>query len=123
MANCQFPRAIREEGREYEVPPDAISFSQDRHRKFFYRVRKNAISIVETSVDLSGVTVYGGEDDDMDCVVCMCNEKDSVFIPCGHYCCCFDCATLIKNGGSTSTNCPLCRTPIDRVVHRDEIEG
>ena len=38
-ANCQFPKNIRLEGREYEVPAGDVSLC-DTRGKFFYRVKK-----------------------------------------------------------------------------------
>ena len=89
-ANCQFPRAIREEGREYIVPSSAISFSEGSNRKFFYRVKKNEIQVlgVDDTSNIEIDRVYGDEDIDTECNICMSNEKDVVFAPCGHYCCC-----------------------------------
>lgn len=49
-------------------------------------------------------------DDDTDCVVCMDNVKNTVFVPCGHCLCCTACAEVVlrKNG-----TCPVCSTYID----------
>jgi len=43
------------------------------------------------------------------CKVCMCNEKNTVFIPCGHICCCYDCSQKLEK-------CPICRAKITTVV-------
>jgi hypothetical protein len=40
-----------------------------------------------------------------ECCVCMTEEKNWIFIPCGHACVCKDCAKDIM--GSTR-ECPLC---------------
>jgi hypothetical protein len=119
-ANCQFPRAIRVEGREYTAPADAITFSEDRNKKFFYRVKKSAITVVEGAATGAGAVdkVYGDDAIDMDCVVCMAFQKDVVFAPCGHYCCCSTCATTVK---TRQGNCPICRGRIQQVVRRDQI--
>ena len=45
-ANCQFPRAIRFPGGCYSAPQHSIGFSQNRAKKFFYRVSKNYITVV-----------------------------------------------------------------------------
>lgn len=39
------------------------------------------------------------------CNVCWDKEKDTIFLPCGHVCCCSGCATQVKL-------CPLCREKI-----------
>ncbi|XP_047334937.1 E3 ubiquitin-protein ligase SP1 isoform X2 [Impatiens glandulifera] len=43
------------------------------------------------------------------CVVCLEHEYNSVFVPCGHMCCCVSCSTHL-------TTCPLCRRRIDQTV-------
>ena len=116
-ANCQFPRAIRKEGKEYTVPVDAITFSEGANRKFFYRIRKKDITVIEGDIVID--KVFGDEDIDMDCIVCMDKDKSVVFAPCGHYCCCGDCATKVKN---SQGKCVLCRKQIAQIVQRDQIQ-
>ncbi|XP_017241729.1 E3 ubiquitin-protein ligase SP1 isoform X3 [Daucus carota subsp. sativus] len=43
------------------------------------------------------------------CVICLEQNYNSVFVPCGHMCCCTGCASHL-------TSCPLCRKRIDQVV-------
>ncbi|KAG9157005.1 hypothetical protein Leryth_009042 [Lithospermum erythrorhizon] len=43
------------------------------------------------------------------CVICLEQEYNSVFVPCGHMCCCMGCSSHL-------TNCPLCRRRVDLVV-------
>lgn len=54
-----------------------------------------------------GATSSGGGDGsgDDDCVVCLCVAKDTVLVPCGHFCVCSSCAANLPN-------CPMCRTVI-----------
>lgn len=42
------------------------------------------------------------------CVICLENCKDTVFLPCRHLCTCWSCASRIGNSA-----CPTCRTPIE----------
>ncbi|XP_074654842.1 E3 ubiquitin-protein ligase LRSAM1-like [Tubulanus polymorphus] len=44
-----------------------------------------------------------------ECVICMENESNVVFLMCGHVCCCAECAEPVKQ-------CPLCRTVITQRV-------
>ena len=108
-ANCQFPRDIRKVGRKYKVPKDAVSFSEGRG-KFFYRIKKNLITIIDEN---ENVVVYGDVDDE--CVICMEENNQIVFIPCGHFCTCEICSNKIQK-------CPLCRSLITSLVYRDEID-
>jgi E3 ubiquitin-protein ligase MUL1 len=43
------------------------------------------------------------------CVICLEQDYNSVFVPCGHMCCCMSCSAQL-------TNCPLCRRRIDQLV-------
>ncbi|OAY85734.1 Mitochondrial ubiquitin ligase activator of nfkb 1 [Ananas comosus] len=43
------------------------------------------------------------------CVICLEQEYNAVFVPCGHMCCCMTCSSQLAN-------CPLCRRRIDQVV-------
>ncbi|XP_078171398.1 E3 Ubiquitin ligase family protein isoform X2 [Carex rostrata] len=43
------------------------------------------------------------------CVICLEQEYNAVFVPCGHMCCCIACSSHLSN-------CPLCRRRIDQVV-------
>lgn len=121
-ANCQFPRDIRIENREYLVPEADITISSTRG-KFFYWVKKNNITIcnqpVGTGFDLTKLKIYGDENI-AECSICM-NDIDSkpniVFIiiaPCGHYCCCADCVKQLKQ-------CPMCRANIGQIVTKDNL--
>jgi len=43
------------------------------------------------------------------CKICMDGEVGVVFLPCGHFCACVNCAPALKD-------CPVCRTPIQGTV-------
>ncbi|KAI5070951.1 hypothetical protein GOP47_0013202 [Adiantum capillus-veneris] len=43
------------------------------------------------------------------CVICLEQEYNAVFVPCGHMCSCTSCSTQLSN-------CPLCRRRIEQVV-------
>lgn len=48
-------------------------------------------------------------DESKSCPVCIANKKKVALVPCGH-CVCFSCFDRLS--GSTSTNCPVCRSVI-----------
>ncbi|XP_074860204.1 mitochondrial ubiquitin ligase activator of nfkb 1-A-like [Carettochelys insculpta] len=53
-----------------------------------------------------------GEDTSEDaCVICLTQPRECVLLGCGHVCCCFRCFQALP-----SHTCPICRSPIDRVV-------
>lgn len=129
FANCQFPRDIRQEGREYLVPSTNITFAQTNGHKFFYRVKKNNIQVLSDShhdandkskpvIDISKLTIYQDETD-VDCCVCMASEKDTAFYPCGHFHCCDPCAKTLKE---KRMPCPICRTNIQQLIHKDQFQ-
>lgn len=121
--NCQFPRQIREEGKYYVVKSEAIKLKGN-----FYSAMQKDIIVCQT-FDMNEIKKYindlvatekvkplqiFGEDDDKECVICMSEEKNSVFSPCGHYMTCGSCATKCKI-------CPICRAKVVSILRRDEI--
>lgn len=113
-ANCQFPRDLRSENSEYEVPVSAVTLAQGPAGKYFYRVRARDVRRLESNMLLA---VYGAASDD--CCVCMDNPCTMVIAPCGHYCLCTGCVTAVR--GSVRS-CPMCRGPIGAIVSRDQIQ-
>ena len=45
------------------------------------------------------------------CVICMDKPQETIFLECGHMCCCRECAERIM------PECPVCREPILRIVN------
>ena len=127
-ANCQFPRAIRAEGKRYSAPRNCLKFARGPAGKFFYRVSKNGIKVLESNDNVNELGELAQNLDDMkisvkkvyecdgdECLVCMDRDYDVVIVPCGHYCMCGPCANQLNK-------CPLCRGGIERVVTRDMIQ-
>lgn len=128
-ANCQFPKAIRVEGREYSVPTSDVSLC-DTRGKFFYRVKKHNITILsepndnndnnDNNNDIADIKVYG-DDNIAECCICMDDttiKPNIIFVilaPCGHYCLCSECATKLKT-------CPMCRSNISQIVTREQLQ-
>ena len=120
-ANCQFPRAIRQPGRHYSAPVVDLKFARGPAGKFFYRVSKKNIKIIENIDDeqhpVKVDKIYG--EDSPECVICFENDHQVVLARCGHYIMCIDCADKIYK---SSGICPMCRCKIDAVVLRDQIQ-
>ena len=55
-----------------------------------------------------GEAAVGEDDDDEEvtCKVCLFEEKDTLIMPCGHFCVCHDCAEQLKKKNPL---CPMCR--------------
>jgi len=58
----------------------------------------------------------GDEQSRLQCVVCLCQQKTSLFLPCKHLCACTDCAARILKGSAGKPTCPLCRAPVEQVL-------
>ncbi len=43
-----------------------------------------------------------------ECVVCMCDSRDTIILPCRHLCLCNACADSLRY---QANNCPICRAP------------
>lgn len=117
-ANCQFPRVLREDGRRYSAPKEAVTFAR-ASGTLFYRVKKNSITIIDDinviTEKIKNLKVYDVDDRIEECTICMENKKEIVFIPCGHYCACMSCYKQIGK------ICPSCRQKITDHVTYDEL--
>ena len=110
-ANCQFPRAIRVEGREYKVPSTAISVAGSADRGFYYRINKSNIKIVEDKITIPE-KIFSTPD----CIICLDEDcAEIVLVPCGHLCMCKDCAKGIND------TCPMCRCKIQVKINKDQL--
>ncbi|XP_071451351.1 probable E3 ubiquitin-protein ligase MGRN1 isoform X3 [Hetaerina americana] len=49
-----------------------------------------------------------GEDGGSECVICMCDPRDTLILPCRHLCLCNSCADSLRY---QANNCPICRAP------------
>ncbi|OXU17712.1 hypothetical protein TSAR_015491 [Trichomalopsis sarcophagae] len=48
------------------------------------------------------------EDNGAECVICMCDVRDTLILPCRHLCLCNGCADSLRY---QANNCPICRAP------------
>lgn len=48
------------------------------------------------------------EDNGSECVICMCDMRDTLILPCRHLCLCNSCADSLRY---QANNCPICRAP------------
>lgn len=56
------------------------------------------------------------DDGEDECVICLTDPKDTVVLPCRHLCVCKGCAERLRKE-NVKQQCPVCRTPIDQLVH------
>lgn len=48
------------------------------------------------------------DDNGAECVICMCDVRDTLILPCRHLCLCYGCADSLRY---QANNCPICRAP------------
>ena len=111
LANCQFPRGLREEGRLFSVRTSDVLLVTSKSKNY-YMIRKNGIQLV-SNIDESVNRVYQDEDND-ECVVCMVNMKSKVFVPCGHFYTCGECTSLLSK-------CPICCCAIVTSLNKKDL--
>ena len=120
--NCKFPKDIRVNNRYYKVNDDDISLTSDDNKQPFYNInKKNIIIMTEAEVnnllypvlDISTMKIYDCDD----CVICMDNSSQVIFITCAHRCVCVNCYESIKK---VKNSCPICRKDIVRTVIDDK---
>ncbi|GAU30711.1 hypothetical protein TSUD_39350 [Trifolium subterraneum] len=100
----------------YMIANHAIRYILERRRRSEFQKRILAAAAKRSGQD------NGGEKDDILsdsakresampnlCVICLEQEYNSVFVPCGHMCCCTACSSHL-------TSCPLCRRQIEKAV-------
>ncbi|KAA8550905.1 hypothetical protein F0562_002589 [Nyssa sinensis] len=96
----------------------AFQYIMERRRHWELRRRVLAAAAKRPGQDNEGST--GNDENGSDntkkdrllpdlCVICLEQEYNSVFVPCGHMCSCMACSSHL-------TNCPLCRRRIEQVV-------
>ncbi|CAH1399245.1 unnamed protein product [Nezara viridula] len=57
---------------------------------------------------VKGTSDVETEDNGAECVICMCDVRDTLILPCRHLCLCNSCADSLRY---QANNCPICRAP------------
>ncbi len=115
--NCRFPRNIRKEHCFYEIPDQDIKLiksdnttdpSNTKHVAPFYNIGTKNITIIESSDEfkLLHTRIFLVNE----CVICLNNNTNIIYLPCGHKCNCIECYSDLKN--LNINKCPLCRRMI-----------
>ena len=121
-SNCQFPRALRVPGRKFKVPVEYVKLITQRGR-YFYSIKNQSVIQIINDNELENfkmeniklnIKIY--EDVDvLECAVCLCNAKNTVFIPCGHFYTCSTCSPQLKT-------CPICRINITERIDKSQFD-
>ncbi|KAL7172302.1 hypothetical protein ACSBR2_031905 [Camellia fascicularis] len=102
----------------YLLAKHAFHYIMERRRYWEMRKRVLAAAAKRPGQDSEGSDDKGENGSDSTkkdrlmpdlCVICLEQEYNSVFVPCGHMCCCTACSLHL-------TNCPLCRRRIEQLV-------
>ncbi len=98
--------AVAQLKRETEALGDAV-----RKRAAAREAVDEAWAVAQVAKDAAAGKVLAGT-----CSVCLGERVPlSVLAPCGHACVCKGCSVTIAAGG---IKCPMCRAPVESVVHR-----
>ncbi|RYY83669.1 RING-HC finger protein [archaeon] len=132
--NCQFPKAIRKEGRYYEIPSSDLTFAGGNGKTPFYRVKGNNIKVLtggpntpvvaDDDSSTFGLTPVSSRStvsvarpehvfEVTECVICLEGAPQEIFVPCGHLCTCSGCYQQMKRNKAV---CPLCRRAVLNTV-------
>ena len=79
----------------------------DREKVEVAKLRTD-VALLQTQLDEIETVVEGLRQDSQKakCIVCMEEEREALFLPCGHLVCCRKCA------GKTKRKCPICRKSV-----------
>lgn len=111
-ANCMFPKDIRKEGRKYRVSRECVNLITTRG-KSYYSVRSGYIEVLPEILEPSQIKIFEDTTSD-ECCICMCNPKNVIINPCGHYYMCRQCTTGLKK-------CPICRCDIGGFMTKSQM--
>uniref|UniRef100_A0A182IU95 RING-type E3 ubiquitin transferase n=1 Tax=Anopheles atroparvus TaxID=41427 RepID=A0A182IU95_ANOAO len=80
---------------------------------------------IENKLTSKSITDEETEDNGSECVICMCDTRDTLILPCRHLCLCNSCADSLRY---QANNCPICRAPFRallqiRAVQKDSGNG
>ncbi|XP_019055920.1 PREDICTED: E3 ubiquitin-protein ligase SP1-like isoform X2 [Nelumbo nucifera] len=92
----------------YLIAKHAIQYIIERRRRWDLQRRVLAAAAQRSGQDSEGSNGKAENGSDK-CVICLEQEYNAVFVPCGHMCCCTSCFSHL-------TNCPLCRRRIEQIV-------
>ncbi|KAJ1878714.1 hypothetical protein H4R99_002136 [Coemansia sp. RSA 1722] len=63
---------------------------------------------------------HARNDDQLQCAICLSDDRDTVLLPCRHMCMCRECANTYRQ---QSNKCPICRTVVETILHIQETEA
>ncbi|KAJ7547852.1 hypothetical protein O6H91_08G106800 [Diphasiastrum complanatum] len=61
----------------------------------------------------AGSSEFDENDAGKECVICLSEPRDTTVLPCRHMCMCSECAKVLR---FQTNRCPICRTPVERLL-------
>ncbi|XP_065825987.1 E3 ubiquitin ligase Rnf157-like [Oscarella lobularis] len=77
------------------------------------------LSDTEDEADIDDDNVDTISQNGIECVICMGDPKDTLFLPCRHLCVCHECAESLRE---QSSNCPICRQPFKALLRLEALK-
>ena len=113
--NCRFPKDIRKDGYFYEILDSDIKLNKGK-TKPFYVIKKNNIKIIKPDLTykLDNIKIY----EINECVICMDEQTNNVFLPCGHMCTCVKCYIKLHKSNNKNAKCPMCRRIVEESIEK-----
>lgn len=56
---------------------------------------------------------FDSSDSGKECVICLSEQRDTTVLPCRHMCMCSACANVLR---LQTNRCPICRTPVEKLL-------
>eukprot|EP00944_MAST-04C_sp_MAST-4C-sp1_P008733 g8733.t1 len=64
--------------------------------------------------EIYGIASSNSAEEDNECIVCMCEPRDTTVMPCRHMCLCRSCAETLRK---QTNKCPICREPVQSLLY------
>ncbi|GAQ80828.1 hypothetical protein KFL_000630300 [Klebsormidium nitens] len=94
-------------GPEEEAGTDA------RVQEVELEVQAASVATAQAAPEGASAVAGGTVRHEDECIICLDARRDTLYLPCGHFCFCHECAVHNQEKGNP---CPQCRTPIDLLL-------
>ncbi|XP_036145385.1 E3 ubiquitin-protein ligase cblA-like [Monomorium pharaonis] len=97
----------------YNIPEDDFGYWYEKQENTtendvpYYEVNRHFLETCEEN--------QGTVRPERTCIACINTKSNQVFIPCGHICCCEDCANYIMQESDDVKKCPICKKQISAI--------
>lgn len=105
--------------KEQADKTEAIINNYKRQKdRLFERIRGLEYELLKRLRHDYAVRTNGVDPDPLQCIVCLTNRRDVVFLPCGHFACCQECYLALTSDLTHNlvTGCPVCKKKVERHI-------